>query len=37
MPVTDGDKPDYNFMEEYGKTLMTKKYRQYLDYLDYKQ
>lgn len=30
MPVTDGGKPDYAYMEQYAKNLMLKKYKQYL-------
>lgn len=34
LPVDDNDEPDYNFMEECGRKMMTKKYIQYLNYLE---
>lgn len=34
VPVTDSGEPDYAFMEQYGKMLVARKYKQYLDYLD---
>ena len=34
MPVDDEGNPDYAFMEQYGKMLVAKKYKQYIDYLD---
>ena len=36
VPVTDSGEPDYAFMEQYGKMLVARKYKQYLDYLDSK-
>ena len=32
LPVKDDGQPDYKFMEDYIKELMTKKRKQYLDY-----
>jgi hypothetical protein len=34
LPITDDGQPDYVFMEEFGRRLMLKKYRQYLRYLE---
>ncbi|MFP7696774.1 restriction endonuclease subunit S [Trueperella sp. LYQ143] len=34
LPVTDSGEPDYEYMEQYAKNLMLKKYRQYLKYLN---
>lgn len=34
LPVDGDGNPDYAFMEQYGKMLVAKKYKQYLDYLD---
>ncbi len=36
LPVTDGGSPDYEYMEQYAKNLMLRKYKQYLAYLDSK-
>ncbi len=33
LPVTDDGQPDYDFMEEFGRTMMLKKYSQYLSFL----
>ena len=35
VPVNDQDQgqPDYDYMEQYVKNLMIKKYQSYLDYL----
>lgn len=33
LPVTDDGEPDYEFMEEFGRRLMAKKYSQYLAFL----
>lgn len=33
IPVDDNGNPDYAFMEKYGKMLVARKYKQYLDYL----
>lgn len=32
LPIDDDNKPDYQFMEDYVKELMSKKREQYLDY-----
>ena len=37
IPVDDKGKPDYPFMEQYGKMLVARKYQQYLNYLDSKR
>lgn len=37
VPVTDDGEPDYEYMEQYGKNMMLKKYKQYLDFLDAKE
>ena len=34
LPVTDSGEPDYDYMEQYVKNMMLKKYQQYLDYLE---
>ena len=34
LPVTADGQPDYIFMEDFGRRLMLKKYRQYLRYLE---
>lgn len=36
LPVTDDGAPDYKYMEQYVKNLMSRKYKQYLAYLDSK-
>ena len=36
LPVTDDGEPDYQFMEDYMKELMTKKRKQYMTYVDAK-
>lgn len=33
VPVNSDGKPDYDYMEQYAKNMMIKKYRQYLDYV----
>ncbi|RDG20871.1 hypothetical protein DQM14_01955 [Limosilactobacillus fermentum] len=33
LPVNDQGQPDYDYMEQYVKNLMIKKYQSYLDYL----
>ena len=33
LPVDNNNEPDYKFMEEYGRKIMTKKYVQYLNFL----
>ena len=37
LPVTDDGAPDYKYMEQYVKNLMSRKYKQYLAYLDSKE
>ena len=37
LPVTDDGTPDYEYMEQYAKNLMLRKYKQYLAYLDSKE
>ena len=37
LPVTDDSAPDYEYMEQYAKNLMLRKYKQYLSYLDSKE
>ena len=34
LPITDSGEPDYEYMEQYAKNMMLRKYRQYLAYLD---
>ncbi len=34
LPVDNDGTPDYNYMEQYTKNLMIRKYKQYLAYLD---
>lgn len=34
LPVTDSGKPDYEYMEQYAKNMMLRKYQQYLSFLD---
>jgi len=36
LPVTDNGTPDYEYMEQYAKNMMLRKYKQYLAYLDSK-
>lgn len=33
LPVTNDDKPDYEYMEQYGRFIMIQKYQKYLDYI----
>lgn len=33
LPVTDDGQPDYDFMEAFGRKMMSNKYNQYLAYL----
>lgn len=33
LPVTDSGEPDYEYMEQYAKNMMLRKYRQYLTFL----
>lgn len=37
LPVTDDGAPDYEYMEQYARNLMLRKYKQYLSYLDSKE
>ena len=37
LPVTDEGTPDYQYMEQYSKNMMLRKYKQYLAYLDSRQ
>lgn len=37
LPVDEQGRPDYDYMEQYGKNLMLRKYKQYLSYLDSKE
>ena len=37
LPVTDDGAPDYEYMEQYIKNLILRKYKQYLSYLDSKE
>lgn len=34
LPVTDGGRPDYEYMEQYAKNMMLKKYEQYLGFIE---
>lgn len=34
LPVTDSGEPDYEYMEQYVKNMMLRKYRQYLAFLE---
>ena len=34
LPIDDEGNPDYDYMEQYAKNLMIKKYKQYLDYIE---
>lgn len=34
LPVADSGEPDYEYMEQYAKNMMLRKYRQYLAFLD---
>lgn len=33
LPVNEEGRPDYEFMEQYGKQIMLQKYQQYLNYI----
>lgn len=33
LPVDDNNDPDYKYMEKYGRSVMAKKYVQYLKFL----
>lgn len=34
LPVTDSGKPDYEYMEQYAKNMMLRKYKQYLEFIN---
>lgn len=34
LPINDNNEPDYEFMEEYGRKMMAKKYVHYLNFLE---
>lgn len=34
LPVTDSSEPDYEYMEQYSKNVMLRKYQQYLAFID---
>lgn len=34
LPVSDDGKPDYEYMEQYAKNMMLRKYEQYLAFID---
>lgn len=34
LPVTDSSEPDYEYMEQYAKNMMLRKYQQYLAFLN---
>ena len=34
LPVNDSNEPDWDYMEQYSRNMMIRKYRAYLDYLD---
>ena len=36
LPINDSGEPDYEYMEQYSKNMMLKKYKQYLAYMDRK-
>lgn len=37
FPVDDAGNPDYNYMEQYSKNMLLRKYHQYLDFLTHLQ
>lgn len=37
FPVDDAGNPDYNYMEQYSKNMLLRKYHQYLDFLTHPQ
>lgn len=37
VPINDKGEPDYEYMEQYAKNMMLKKYKQYLAFLDAKE
>lgn len=34
LPINDSGEPDYEYMEQYAKNMMLRKYKQYLDFLE---
>lgn len=34
LPITDSGEPDYDYMEQYVKNMMLRKYRAYLDFIE---
>ena len=34
LPTTSAGEPDWDYMEQYAKNMMLKKYKQYLNFLD---
>ncbi len=34
LPVTDVGEPDYEYMEQYSKNMMLRKYKQYLEFVN---
>ena len=34
LPINENNEPDFEYMEQYAKNMMSKKYRQYLTFLD---
>lgn len=37
LPINDLGEPDFEYMEQYAKNLMLRKYRQYIDFVDSKK
>ena len=37
IPIDDDGKPDYEYMEQYAKNMMIRKYEQYLTFLSGKE
>lgn len=37
LPITDSGEPDFEYMEQYVKNMMLRKYKQYLTFLDYEE
>ena len=36
LPVNDSGEPDYEYMEQYAKNMMLRKYKQYMTFLEKK-
>lgn len=34
LPIDDSGKPDYEYMEQYAKNMMLRKYKQYLEFVN---